>query len=96
MYYVLLVLFFVIVSCLICCIMLQQEMGSGMHSISMFDNPSMLFNLNTANNLITKITVVLAMFFFIFSLLLGNMINKFDQSNASIKSEEKLSNYNNN
>lgn len=79
MYHFFLVIFVIIAIILIILIMLQQNngnnIGGGFDSRSLGD----MLNSGNFNDNMTRFIVILAVLFFLFSLLLGNMNSKYNQ-----------------
>lgn len=87
MYHFFLVMFVIIAIILIILIMLQQNNGN---SIGGFDTRSLGNMLNSGNfsDNITRLIVILAGLFFLFSLLLGNINSKYNQVYTKIDTKE--------
>lgn len=79
MYQCFLIIFLIIAIALIMLIMLQQ--GKNNNSGGMFDSRSLgdILNTGSFNDGITRLIVILAILFFLFSLLLGNINSKYNQ-----------------
>lgn len=89
MYQFFLVIFLIIAIALIILIMLQQNNNS---SGGMFDNRSLgdIFNVRPFNDGVTRLIAVLAILFFVFSLLLGNMNSKHNKICIHDEYQEKI------
>lgn len=87
MYQFYLVVFVVISIALIVLIMLQQNNGN---SIGGFSSRSLGDMLNSGgfNNNVTRFIVILAVLFFLFSLLLGNMNSKYNRIHVKPDNEK--------
>lgn len=89
MYQFFLVVFLIVAIMLIVLIMLQQNKNN--NSGGMFDNPSLgdILNSGFFNDGVTRLIVVLAILFFLFSLLLGNMNSKYNQQSVHVENCQK-------
>lgn len=89
MYQFFLIIFVVIAVALITLIMLQQNKNN--NSNGMFESRSLenILNSGSFNDGVTRLIVILAILFFLFSLLLGNMNSKCNQ--RSVYQQENTS-----
>lgn len=79
MYQIVLILFVIIAITLIALIMLQQNKNSSSSGIFESRSLSDIVNSRSFSDNVTRLIVVLAVLFFLFSLLLGNMNSKYNQ-----------------
>lgn len=79
MYQIFLGIFIIVAIVLIVLIMLQQDSNN---SSGMFDSRSLgnILNVGSCNEGVDRVIVVLAILFFLFSLLLGNMNSKHNKT----------------
>lgn len=92
MYQIFLVLFVIIAISLIVLIMLQQSKNN--NSNGMFDSRSLgdILNSGSFNDGITCVIVILAILFFLCSLLLGNMNSKHHEMYIPISNHQESKN----
>lgn len=90
MYHFFLVMFVVIAIVLIILIMLQQNNGNSIGGG--FDNRILgnMLNSGNFNDNMTKFIVILAVLFFLFSLLLGNMNSKYNKSHIQNNKQNNI------
>lgn len=90
MYQFCLIVFVIIAIILIVLIMLQQDngnsLGGGFESRALGD----MLNSGDFGNNITRLIVILAVLFFLFSLLLGNMNSKCNQTTGMTNGHQSL------
>lgn len=95
MYEALLVIFLLVSICLVALIMLQKGKGVEAGTYLGTSSSGILFSSNGSNNLMNRLTEVLATLFFIISLILGNIISnknkkdsEWDTFGQPVKSEQ--------
>lgn len=79
MYQVLLVMLLLVATSLIALIMLRQGNGVQMGSSFGVGSPNTLFSSSYSGSFITRMTTVLATLFFVLSLIMGNISNKYGE-----------------
>lgn len=89
MYHFCLVIFVIVSVVLIILIMLQQNNGNSIGG--MFDHRSLgsILNSGSFNDNITRLIVILAVLFFVFSLVLGNINSKCNQISSKYNDQKK-------
>lgn len=94
MYQFCLIVFVVIAIILIILIMLQQNNGN---SLGGLDSPSLgdMLNSGNFNDNVTRFIVILAVLFFLFSLVLGNMNSKYNKTCVKHDAQKHVSENNN-